>query len=239
MYSKKNPGIFNHSDTLTEVSPFFSVSEACWIASLSIEWTEAIDNVTYGTLEMMGAFQWTQGRAKSLCCLCFPGFNWDLGWSVLLCFRRCSSVGTPWGCTSFRAYPSAPVISRGHSVYVVFCPWNTLSCFFTDLEVHSAFSSPFFPSLLCILVFVLALQYVFREVTPALVMLPVPCVWVECGAAWQQFFSGLFTQRPSCSPPAANTLPHKLMENQTKAKHNPTADLNGMNINNLEFVFLC
>lgn len=132
-------------------------------------------------------------------------------------------------CSSFRAYAAAPVqfspevtVCMSSSVPGTLSHASSLIWRLTLLFPHL-----FFPSFFCILVFFLALQYVFREVTPVL-------LWSCLGAF---FLSGLFPQRPSCSPPAANTSPHKLTEKQTKAKHNPTAHLNGMDINNIKFAF--
>lgn len=145
MHHKINPGIFNHSDTCTEVSPFFffSVSGVCWIANLNIKWAEVIDNVIYGTLEWWEHFSEFKPGLRGSSHLCFPGFNWGLG----LCYS--SSGDAPvWALHGLQflqdiSICSSPVLSRGHSVYVFFSPWNIFSSFFTDLEVHSAFSSFF------------------------------------------------------------------------------------------------
>lgn len=93
---------------------------------------------------MMRTFQWIQARAKGFCHLCFPGFNWGLGLSYS------SSGDAPvWALHGLQflqdvSICSSPVLSRSHSVYVFFSPWNTFLSFFTDLEVHSAFLSLFF-----------------------------------------------------------------------------------------------
>lgn len=129
---------------------------------------------------------------------------------------------------------SSPVLSRGHSVYI-FCPWITFLCFFTDLEVHTAFSSPFFPSLFYILVFFLASSICFQTADTS--FSDAHCaLWVHLDLPGS-IFCLVFCHRGHPAALPLPTLCHKLMEKQTKAKHNPTADLNGMDINNLKFVF--
>lgn len=99
-----------------------------------------------------------------LCHLYFPGFNWDLGLSVLRCFRRCSSVGSPQA-----AVPSGHIhLLQSSSLQKpqCLCLLHSLEHFFHPSSLIWKFTVLFphlLPSLLFMLVFVLALQYVFMD----------------------------------------------------------------------------
>lgn len=157
---------------------------------------------------MMRAFQWTRGRAKRLCHLCFPGFNWYLDLRVLPVLQEMPQCGLSMGCSSFGAYPSAPV---------QFSPDATVGI---SSSVPGAPSHPFFPSLPCILVFFsCSLICSHRGATSTTVMLAVPCVWVHYGAAWQHLCGTgqplIFSNR---GHPAALLLPTQCHINSWESK---------------------
>lgn len=126
---------------------------------------------------------------------------------------------------------SSPVLSRHHSVDIFFSAWSTFSSFFFLLH---------FPASWCFfLLFSMFSRRCHQHHSDARCGLCVGPLW-SCLAefVWDRAAPDLFPQRPPCSPPAANTMPHKLMGKQTTAKHNPRADLTGTNINNLKIVFM-
>lgn len=72
------------------------------------------------------------------------------------------------------------------------------------------------------------LKYVFAEMPPALLMLTVSFAdplqqWNHCRPVWKCLCLArgspyLVSQRPPCSPPASNTLPHKPIAKASQSK---------------------